>query len=200
MKKTFLRALRAIETTPFSLGLFATTFLALILARLAVEVAMHGFGPSPFSFFYFEFSHTFLFFLCAYLVFVPLIAAAGKIRFVEALPLTLFGFLIILTPPVIDTIIFRGGTFWSFYEFDGLAGLIRRFFTFFGSTPDMGITWGVRVEVALASLASTPTSSGGASSPPSAFSSSRTRSSSCSAPSPLTSRSLPSGWRKDFPP
>ena len=39
---------------------------------------------------------------------------------------------------------------WSFYAFDSLAGLGKRFFTFFGSDPAIGITYGVRIEVALA--------------------------------------------------
>ncbi|MFZ3032391.1 MAG: UbiA family prenyltransferase, partial [Candidatus Moraniibacteriota bacterium] len=42
---------------------------------------------------------------------------------------------------------------WSFYEFDGLQGLLVRFFTLFGDTPDIGITYGVRVEVVITTLA-----------------------------------------------
>lgn len=77
---------------------------------------------------------------------------AGSVDIKKAANVLLFGFLIILTPPIIDTLVFQGGHFWSFYEFDGIRGLVTRFFTLFGDTPDIGITYGVRVEVVLVTL------------------------------------------------
>jgi len=152
MKKILQKILNLIETTPTSLGLFATTFFGLIIARLLVENSLHSFQGDSFFFFFFEFTHTFFFFLFSFLLLLPVVRYAGSTSFEKATNVLLFGFLIILTPPIIDNVIFHGSHFWSFYEFDGFIGLIKRFFTLFGDTPDMGITYGVRVEVVLVTL------------------------------------------------
>jgi len=78
---------------------------------------------------------------------------AGNISLKKATNVLLFGFLIILTPPIIDNIIFPRGGFWSFYAFDGFFGLLHRYVTLFGDRPDMGITYGVRVEVIIVTIA-----------------------------------------------
>lgn len=152
MQRFLHRFIETIETAPLTLATFAAAFFALIIARLTVENTLGLFQERSFFFFFFEFTHTFLFFLCSYLLLLPVIRYAGKIDFKKAANVLLFGFLIILTPPLIDTFIFRGAHFWSFYEFDGLIGLFHRFFTLFGDTPEMGITYGVRVEVVLVTL------------------------------------------------
>lgn len=146
------RIIRAIEETPFSLPLWCAGFLMLILSRLGIEGALGSFQTHSFSFLFFEFAHTFLFFAVALFVMLPIIRWAGAPHWAGAAHLALFGFLIILFPPIIDTLIFQGHAFWSFYEFDGLRGLITRFFTLFGDTPDIGITYGVRIEVVLVTL------------------------------------------------
>lgn len=153
IRNILTHAIKSIEEMPVTLATFVTAFFALIVARLAIENALGLFAEHSFFFFFFEFTHTFLFFLCSFLLLLPLVRYAGKIDFQKAVSMLLFGFLIILTPPIIDTLVFRGAGFWSFYEFDGLVGLVKRFFTFFGDTPDMGITYGVRVEVAVVTLA-----------------------------------------------
>lgn len=153
MKKFLHRFIERIENAPLSLGSFMTTFLALILVRLTIEDALSSFGEQPFFYNYFEFTHTFLFFLCSLILLLPVINYAGANSLKKAVNMLLFGFLIILTPPIIDKIIFRGEYFWSFYEFDSLHGLFIRFFTLFGDTPDVGITYGVRVEVVFVTIA-----------------------------------------------
>ncbi|MGK2848493.1 MAG: UbiA family prenyltransferase [Minisyncoccota bacterium] len=149
----FRRIITAIENAPLTLTTFVSAFFALILFRLLIENMLSRFQEHTFSFFFFEFTHTFLFFLCAFLLILPLVRYAGKTDFRKSTNILLFGFLIILTPPIIDTIIFHSGYFWSFYEFDGFLGLIRRFFTLFGDTPEIGITYGTRTEVVLVTLA-----------------------------------------------
>ncbi len=146
------RAIETVETTPLTLATFVTTFFALIIVRLLVENALGLLKPHTLSFFFFEFTHTFLFFLCSFIILIPIARFAGKTGLRQAANILLFGFPIILLPPIIDTFLFRGTGFWSFYEFDGLRGLIVRFFTLFGDTPDIGITFGVRVEVVLVTL------------------------------------------------
>lgn len=153
MKKNFQRFVASIENAPLSLGSFAVAFFALIVARLTVENMLGYFGEHSFFFLFFEFTHTLLFFLCSFLLLLPIVRFAGTIDLRKAANVLLFGFLIILTPPIIDRWIMGAGNYWSFYEFDGLAGLIGRFFTLFGDTPDIGITYGVRVEVVLVVIA-----------------------------------------------
>jgi 4-hydroxybenzoate polyprenyltransferase len=148
-EKIIKNVLEAIEGAPFSLGAFALSFLALILIRLLVEASVRGFSAEGFAFWFFEFSHTFLFFLFAFLCFLPVARLAGASNWSRAAHLLFFGFLIIWTPPILDKIIFGDQLVWSFYELGGLADLGRDLFSFFGDTPDMGITQGVRIEIAL---------------------------------------------------
>lgn len=152
MKKFFQKFIRGIEQSPLTLSLFVLTFFALIIGRLTVESALGLFQEHSLFFLFFEFTHTFLFFLCSFLLLLPVVRFAGTVALKEATNVLLFGFLIILTPPIIDKIIFQEEHFWSFYEFDGLFGLAGRFLTLFGDTPNIGITYGVRVEVVLVTL------------------------------------------------
>ena len=108
---------------------------------------MAGFSGRSIEFLFAEFTHTFLFFLLSYLLFLWLLSVATKTSVARVSNVLLWGFLIILTPPIIDFVISHGAGYWSFYKFDGLSGLWTRFWTFFGDRPDIGITYGVRVEV-----------------------------------------------------
>ncbi|NTW13659.1 MAG: UbiA family prenyltransferase [Candidatus Moranbacteria bacterium] len=145
-------AVETIESAPFSLGSFSLSFTALIVIRLLVESGVSGFRTEGLAFLFFGFSHTFLFFLFAFLLFLPIARIAGATSWQRAVNLILFGFLVVLTPPIVDKIIFGDRMFWSFYELDGLYGLISRFFHFFGDTPDIGMTYGARAEVAIMSV------------------------------------------------
>lgn len=153
MKHFFQKFIGSIENAPLTLPSFLLAFLALIIARLTVENTLGYFTEQSFFFLFFEFTHTFLFFLCSFILLLPLVRIAGSISQKQAVRVLLFGFLIILTPPIIDRLIMGAGNSWSFYEFDGLQGLLVRFFTLFGDTPDIGITYGVRVEVVLTTIA-----------------------------------------------
>lgn len=144
-----------IEISSFSLGGFALSFTALIIIRILVESGVNAFATDSFAYHFFEFSHTFLFFLFAFLVFLPIARFAGAVSWTRAANLLLFGFLIVWTPPILDKMIFGDGMFWSFYELDGIEGLVSRFFAFFGDTPNIGITYGVRIEVAVIVLGMT---------------------------------------------
>jgi len=147
-----VRVITYIEEAPLSVSLWAGAFLSLIFARLLVENWLSGFSYRDPHFLFNEFTHTFLFFLLSYILFLPLLMHAARVGLKHAANILLWGFLIILTPPFIDFALSGGAGFWSFYAFDGLAGLLVRFFTFFGENPTMGITYGVRIEVALSLL------------------------------------------------
>jgi 4-hydroxybenzoate polyprenyltransferase len=152
MRYFLSRAIDSIERSPITLPLFVMTFFTLIIARLLVENTLGFFQEHSLFSFFFEFSHTFLFFLCSFILMVFLVRFAGDTTLKKATNILLFGFLIILTPPIIDRLIMGAGNYWSFYEFDGFFGLLKRYITLFGDTPDIGITYGVRVEVVIVTL------------------------------------------------
>lgn len=152
MKHFLSRLIHRIEGAPLTLTFFIVTFFALIIARLTVENTLGLFQEHPLFFFFFEFTHTLLFFLCSFILLIPVVRFAGATDLKKAVNILFSGFLIILTPPILDTLIIGRGRFWSFYEFDGLLGLFQRFYTLFGDTPDIGITYGVRIEVVLVTL------------------------------------------------
>lgn len=154
MQKYLSRFLHSLEEQPFQLLPFSLAFLGLIFTRLAIEGSIGSFQSHQASFFYYEFSHTFFFFTFSFLLFLPVLSFLAKTPLARTANILLFGFLIILTPPLIDKLIFGQEAFWSFYEFDGPQGLLLRYFTLFGETPQIGITYGVRIEVVLVSLGS----------------------------------------------
>ncbi len=152
MKQYLTKAISFIEKNELSYGSFLCAFISLIFLRLLVENTVGGFPTRPFLYFFFEFSHTLLFFLFSFLLFLPLLSSFARSTLKATTNILLFGFLIILTPPLIDWYISGGTGYWSFYEFDGIRGLIGRYFSFFGSTPEIGVTYGVRIEVTLSIL------------------------------------------------
>ncbi len=151
-----MKALRAllvsIEDSETSLGLWMIAFFSLITLRLLVESWLFGFGSLSAGFFFSEWTHNVLFFLLSFVLFLPMFRYFARVSLRVASNMLLFGFLIILSPPIIDRIVSGGLGLWSFYIFDGLPGLLVRYLTFFGDRPDLGITYGVRVEVALVSI------------------------------------------------
>lgn len=153
MRNRLLAVIERVEGVPLSLAAFALSFLAIVGGRLTLESFLANF-PFQFSDYYFYFfTHHLLTFLLIFLVSLPIFRWAGRTSLPSAATVLLSGFFIIWTPPIIDEVISRGEGLWSFYAFDSLAGLWARFLTFFGDQPDMGITYGIRVEIALALMA-----------------------------------------------
>jgi 4-hydroxybenzoate polyprenyltransferase len=150
MQKTFLKIMNSLESAPTGFYLWISSFLAIIVMRILTENWIGGLRNRSGLFIFYEFTHTFLFFLIAYLIFLWMLNSFLKVGFRKISNILLWGYLLIITPPIIDFIISRGAGFWSFYKFDSLAGLFQRFLTFFGDKPEIGITYGVRSEVALA--------------------------------------------------
>ncbi|MDH4329935.1 MAG: UbiA family prenyltransferase [Candidatus Moranbacteria bacterium] len=149
--------LTEIENSKTNLSIWIISFLALISIRLLIiRFLTESWAKVPLAkkdlWFFYEFSHTFLFFLITYLLFLIILKKLLKLSIKKVSNILLFGYIIILTPPVTDHIISKGKGFWSFYEFDNLYGLLIRFFTFFGSTPESGMTYGVRIGVAISLL------------------------------------------------
>ncbi len=149
----FLRAfIRQIEESETNLGLWMVSFFFLISLRLLVEAWLSGFKSLPAGFLFSEWTHNVLFFLLSFLLLLPIFQYFSRTSLQISSNMLLFGFLIILSPPIIDFVVSNGTGLWSFYIFDGFSGLLVRYFTFFGDRPDMGITYGVRFEVAVVSV------------------------------------------------
>jgi len=142
----------SIEENPTSIMKWTVAFTSIIALRIFIEGWIGNFRNKSSLFIFYEFTHTFLFFIISFLLFLFLISKILKVSLSKISNVILWGFLIILTPPIIDNIISRGNGFWSFYKFDGILGLVKRFFTFFGDKPEIGITYGVRLEVAMVTL------------------------------------------------
>lgn len=150
MVKKLRKLTESIENYPTGFWLWLAAFSGIIVLRLLVENWLTCFQNRSGLFIFYEFTHTFLFFLIAYLLFLWILHKFLKIDFKKVSNVLLWGYLLIVSPPIFDFIISRGQGFWSFYKFDSVIGLFKRFFTFFGDKPEIGITYGVRIEIALA--------------------------------------------------
>jgi 4-hydroxybenzoate polyprenyltransferase len=149
---TLQKGIASLEAMPTSYALWLTSFTSLIFARIMVENWLNGFESRSLQFIFYEFTHTFFFFLLSFLILWPLVTFFTKTSLLKVSSVLLFGFLIILTPPIVDVWISNGAHLWSFYKFDGLIGLWHRYLTLFGDRPDIGITYGVRIEVVITTL------------------------------------------------
>ncbi len=149
MQERLRKLFEQIESVPLTLGTLATTFLAIVSIRIGIENFFESFPFRFADFYYYQCTDFFLSFLFTFLVILPIISWAGKTSIGRASGLALSTLLIIWTPPVIDEIISRGAGLWSFYIFDSLSGVFHRYLTFFGDQPDIGITYGIRIEIAL---------------------------------------------------
>lgn len=149
MEKRLQLFFEKIENTPLTLGSWAITLFALIAIRIAIETFLDNISFHFADQYFYKFGHFFLTFIFTYLVALPMVAWFARVTIKQAAAVLLFGFLVIWTPPLLDEIISHGVGFWSFYTFDSIAGLWGRYLTFFGDRPDIGITYGVRAEIAL---------------------------------------------------
>lgn len=150
MLKYVKKIIENIENSPTSFWLWLASFTCVIALRILVENWLDNFRNASGLFLFYEFAHTFLFFLIAYLIFLWILQKFLKIGFNKISNVLLWGYFLIISPPIADHIISGGQGYWSFYKFDSLTGLFQRFLTFFGDKPEIGITYGVRIEVALA--------------------------------------------------
>ena len=149
MHKFIEKILEKIENASVGFLTGAVSFLSIIIIRVLVENWLEKFRNNTGLFLFYEFTHTFLFFAIAYVLFVLLIGKFVRAGWKKVSNFLLFGYLIIITPPLLDYVISGGSGYWSFYKFDSLVGLLQRFLTFFGDKPEIGITFGVRIEVAI---------------------------------------------------
>lgn len=143
--------LQEIITSKFSPYTASATFFAFVLVRLSVEGWISRFEPKSFYFYFYETLHTTSFFFLLFVTCVFLTVFIAKISLRTSVTIFLFGFILIIIPPIIDWIIsslfFNGVSFMSYYLFDSVPGLAHSFLTFFGDRPSDGITYGTRVMI-----------------------------------------------------
>ena len=140
---------KKIEDSGTSFYLWVFSFLSIIAIRVLMENWLGGMPNKTGDYFFHHASYTFVFFLLSYLIFLFLVIKNLKVKIKAASNVMLWGYLIIIFPPLIDFILLKDKAYLSFYGIYGLAEMPKRFFTFFGDSPDFGITYGVRFEIAL---------------------------------------------------
>ena len=130
------------------------TFFVIILVRMGIEGWTTSFAQRNFTFYFFEFTHTFLFFGILFLLCVSLTCWIARVRLHASITLFLYGFILIIFPPIFDWIIahvfYDDNYFLSYYLFDSYKGLIQSYFTYFGDMPRNGITYGTRIMIGCA--------------------------------------------------
>mgnify|MGYP000350858309 CR=1 FL=1 len=146
------KKIEKIENKKLSLKSWSVAFLSLISLRVFLEELLNGFSRTNFFEFLAFFSHTLLFFLLSFLIFLFLLKKILKEDLFKIANILLWGFWIIIWPPLLDKIFFPNQFVWSFYLFSDLKGLIKNFFLFFGENLTIGVTLGTRVEIFLAVL------------------------------------------------
>lgn len=139
-----------IETYPLTLTGWLLAFFSIIALRILGENILQGFSDQTLAFFIGSALVAYLFFVLAYLIVLISLSLWLKEGIKKVANVLLWGFLLVIFPPIIDKIWCAQNFCWSFYAFDSLKGLAIRFLTFFGANGSIGITYGVRVEVALA--------------------------------------------------
>lgn len=147
MIKHLRQLIDKIEQSQTNFYLWTISFLGIIMARILVESWLGGMVNKTGDYFFHHIMDVFSFFFLAYVIFIILLMINLKVKLKEASNVMLWGFLIIIVPPIIDFIILGERPFLSFYGFYSLAQMPIKFFTFFGDSPDFGITYGVRFEI-----------------------------------------------------
>ena len=144
------KILNKIEDYPLTLTGWLTAFSAIIVLRMLGENLLSGFADKSLVFLIGSTLAAWLFFAFSYVIVLIFLVFWLKESLNRVANVLLWGFLLAIFPPIIDKIWCGQNFCWSFYAFDSLKGLFIRFFTFFGNNASIGITYGVRVEVALA--------------------------------------------------
>ena len=133
---------------PYPISNIIITLLAIILIRFSIEHWIDGFVYQNLSFYIYGLLHNILIFTLFFIACVFLLKKIALLPTQISINISIFTFLLILLPPLVDWIIsvkfFNGNEFLDYYLFDNLKGLTHSFITFFGNRPRDGITYGTR--------------------------------------------------------
>ncbi len=152
MRNFITKVIQFLENRPLTLKTWAVSFGAIIMTRYLVESVVFSFEHKSLDEFLGGIFGMVLFFLLAYILLLILMKLLTGERTKKLANVLLWGQWMIVLPPIIDKIIFRDRTYWSFYVFDSVSGVLARFVQFFGENPSFGITWGTRVMVLIATI------------------------------------------------
>lgn len=153
MQNSLDKIVQFLENNPLTLRTWLVSFGAIITIRYLVESVIFSFEHKNLDEFLGGMFHgTLLFFLLSYVVLLLLLKLLTGERIKKLANVLLWGQWMIVLPPIIDKLIFRDRTYWSFYVFDSAQGIIIRFIKFFGENPSFGITYGTRAMVAIATI------------------------------------------------
>ncbi len=153
MFKKLVDLVEKIEKTSTNFYLWSLTFLSIIFARVLMENWLGKMINRSGDYFFHHFSYTLVFFLLSYLLFLAFLMKKLDLKIKAASNVMLWGYLIIIFPPLFDFILLNDRPYLSFYGIYSLSEMPYRFFTFFGDSPDYGMTYGVRREIAFTVLA-----------------------------------------------
>ncbi len=139
MISKFQKIIDSVEDYPLSIPQFLLAFSAIIALRMLGESLLSGLAGRSLELFVGSMLAAYLFFLFAYLVtliFLMLYLGETAKKLANIL---LWGYFLVIFPPIIDKIWCGQNFCWSFYAFDSLKGLGQRFLTFFGSNASIAL-------------------------------------------------------------
>jgi len=116
--------------------------------RNYLELALMGQSVEPLLL-----AHYSLFYFGLALSLVLLLHALTGRELLYVLRLVFPGMILLLLPPVLDATVFAGITFYDYLPTGSAADALHAYLTWFGPITDKGVTPGMRVEIAVATLA-----------------------------------------------
>lgn len=148
------RILNKISSLPMTIESWALSAVGIILIRIFLE---HYSSNEVGRFVLIDAStviHYISFFIAVLLLSTLVLMFFSKKSLKESSSVALFGFMIIWFPPVLDLIISKGSGYTMHYLFLSFDTLVTAFITFFWSTAQNGITYGIRTEIIIVLIAS----------------------------------------------
>lgn len=140
--------IKSIEEGKLTLKMMLATFLSIVIFRTFLESFSNG------QYKIIEYSaailHFPLFFASVLFSMIFILRFFSREGLIKISRIALIGWLVSLTPPIVDLIVSKGQGFLITYILQGPGGMLRDLFTFFGPNIKEGITYGVRAQVILA--------------------------------------------------
>jgi 4-hydroxybenzoate polyprenyltransferase len=138
-----------IEESEITPGRWLAVFSGIVFGRLSIEYFLSQMKEDLNWIALYDFFNSLM---IIYFFSILILKKILSLEIKKIIPVILWGFLLFLLPPFFDYFISKGAGYNSFYILDSLQGIIKRFFTFFGERPDFGITYGIRIEIFLATF------------------------------------------------
>lgn len=140
--------IQKLENLNISFGAYLATLFSIIIIRLGLEsLSSNDAKVISFS----TFPHFFLFFISLLLTLIFIIRLFTRENIIKISKIALLGQLTLWAAPIFDLFLSRAKTFFSMgYIFDSPKNFLTRYLHFFGGTNEIGITYGMKLQVILA--------------------------------------------------